>query len=200
MEGSEESGVGKMTKKREGDFLLDENTYVTGTGQIINNVHDEEDCKNGYCPIHNPSDHPMKKFPTNWRHDRGIMERMCPHGVGHPDPDDIRIQLGRDKGIHGCDGCCAGSYTAVQEATMERIKSRAVFMTRKEYEALPGPESVLTEEGQRKRVKDNDELDYDDPDLLIPIMECESVLQVDGEHDHITMRMTLVIIKEDSDG
>ena len=28
------------------------------------------------------------------------------HGVGHPDPDDIRVRNGEDGGVHGCDGCC----------------------------------------------------------------------------------------------
>jgi hypothetical protein len=82
--------------------------YKTGTGQIIS-VHDAENCK-GTCPIHNPSDHPMKDFPTHWRDDRQIMERICPHGVGHPDPDDFRIRNGEDRGVHGCDGCCTGDH------------------------------------------------------------------------------------------
>jgi hypothetical protein len=30
------------------------------------------------------------------------MERICPHGVGHPDPDDV---FATDT-VHGCDGCC----------------------------------------------------------------------------------------------
>jgi hypothetical protein len=43
------------------------------------------------------------------------MERICPHGVGHPDPDDLAYRIsiakkmGKDTkylGIHGCDGCC----------------------------------------------------------------------------------------------
>jgi hypothetical protein len=34
------------------------------------------------------------------------MERKCTHGVGHPDPDEIRIINGEDDGTHGCDGCC----------------------------------------------------------------------------------------------
>jgi hypothetical protein len=37
------------------------------------------------------------------------MERICPHGVGHPDPDDAayHIRIGQGyKTIHGCDGCC----------------------------------------------------------------------------------------------
>ena len=43
------------------------------------------------------------------------MERICKHGVGHPDPDDLAFKkriaekFGRDsydEGIHGCCGCC----------------------------------------------------------------------------------------------
>lgn len=34
------------------------------------------------------------------------MERICPHGVGHPDPDEIDLEVNA-KGIHGCDGCCS---------------------------------------------------------------------------------------------
>jgi len=41
----------------------------------------------------------------------GRIEWVCRHGVGHPDPDVVRL-LGRlyDKdvyGVHGCDGCCS---------------------------------------------------------------------------------------------
>ncbi len=88
--------------------------YTTGTGQKIK-VHDRSACAGEFCPIHNPSNHHMKNWPTHWRDDRRIMERICEHGIGHPDPDDIafkkRIALksGKkdyDQGIHGCDGCC----------------------------------------------------------------------------------------------
>lgn len=64
-------------------------------------VHPKTKCAGHHCCIHNPSDHHMKDWPQNWREDRGIMERICPHGIGHPDPDDPC----KDK-IHGCDGCC----------------------------------------------------------------------------------------------
>ncbi|KKK70059.1 hypothetical protein LCGC14_2927790 [marine sediment metagenome] len=73
--------------------------------------HDEKDCS-GYCPFHNPSDHIMVDFPLNLRDDLPVplMERICVHGVGHPDPDSlayIRDVLGKDGWeIHGCDGCC----------------------------------------------------------------------------------------------
>ncbi len=62
------------------------------------------------CPIHAPTDHHMVGWDMNWRNDRGIMERVCRHGIGHPDPDDRKIRLGEDRGIHGCDGCCNPSH------------------------------------------------------------------------------------------
>lgn len=76
--------------------------YTTGTGQKIY-VHEREPCTVGPCVIHCPSTHHMFSWPTHWRHDRGIMERICPHGVGHPDPD---CKYVASDSIHGCDGCC----------------------------------------------------------------------------------------------
>lgn len=77
-------------------------------------THPETACEGQTCSIHNPSDHSMKHFPQHWRNDRNLMERLCPHGVGHPDPDDLdykRRTRGDEfagyEGIHGCDGCCA---------------------------------------------------------------------------------------------
>ena len=184
-------------KKNKGDFFLDEDTYITGTRQIINKIHDKSVCEGGPCPIHNPSDHPMKKFPTNWRDDRRIMERICEHGVGHPDPDDIRIRLGDDKGIHGCDGCCRGSYPSEAEAAKKRITSRTVTMTRKEYDALPDKDFAMTEVGQQKRVNADGKFAVDD---LRPIMQVTAVEERDGM-PHITMGLYLVvIIKETDDG
>lgn len=74
---------------------------VTLVGGDKLRVHDKSKCAHTYCCIHNPSNHHMKNWTQNWRVDRGMMERICPHGIGHPDPDDIST----DK-IHGCDGCC----------------------------------------------------------------------------------------------
>jgi len=84
--------------------------YVDSTGLVIY-VHKEEDCKGTYCCIHNPSPHHMREWPTLWRWDRNLMERVCKHGVGHPDPDHIdRLPKGKRhiESIHGCDGCCSG--------------------------------------------------------------------------------------------
>ena len=74
-------------------------------GQTLVNVHDSDKCAGEFCTIHNPSDHHMKYWSQNWRPDRGIMERMCEHGVGHPDPDDPAMKFSYER-IHGCDLCC----------------------------------------------------------------------------------------------
>jgi len=82
---------------------------------ILRGVHNSESCIGDVCTMHKMSNHPMRTFPQHWRSDRRLMERICPHGIGHPDPDDIKIVNGWEDGknyelIHGCDGCCEGSY------------------------------------------------------------------------------------------
>lgn len=76
-------------------------SYTTGTGQTIYNVHPMDDCIGRPCVMHAPSNHHMREWKTHWRADRHLMERLCPHGIGHPDPDDIS-----EDRVHGCDGCC----------------------------------------------------------------------------------------------
>lgn len=82
---------------------------------LVLQTHGPSRCSGEHCCIHNPSDHPLREAPLNWRADRGLMERVCEHGVGHPDPDDLehkrRVMKPREYRahafpIHGCDGCC----------------------------------------------------------------------------------------------
>lgn len=72
-------------------------------------THSATGCLGQPCTIHNRTEHSMRAFPQHWRDDRGIMERICPHGVGHPDPDDYRVRLSPYEGVHGCcqDRCCS---------------------------------------------------------------------------------------------
>jgi hypothetical protein len=74
------------------------------------NTHDEsERCQARGCVIHSPSLHHMRYWPLHWRGDRGIFERICPHGVGHPDPDQFGYWRELNQmwqAIHGC--CCFG--------------------------------------------------------------------------------------------
>lgn len=78
-------------------------------GGVILKTHGPLTCDGQPCPIHNQSTHHMVTWPLNWRWDRQIMERICSHGIGHPDPDDYRIRNGLDVAVHGCDGCCRAS-------------------------------------------------------------------------------------------
>ena len=82
-------------------------------------THGPGECSGEFCVIHNPSGHPLRDAPLNWRADKGVMERICPHGIGHDDPDDVahRKRIGvTHAGVHGCDGCCTNT-THPQEAT-----------------------------------------------------------------------------------
>lgn len=75
----------------------------------------------------------MVKWPINIRYDRNcLVERVCKHGVGHPDPDSVAYleEKGIDDGVHGCDGCCLGKneptiQTLVVDANKLRLKEEA---------------------------------------------------------------------------
>lgn len=98
-------------------FTVEDNTYISGTGQRLRNIHPETDsCTARGCTVHAPSDHAMRDFPTHFRADRGLMERICECSVGHPDPDHlafVREFYGEDaaktESVHGCCGCCSVS-------------------------------------------------------------------------------------------
>jgi hypothetical protein len=81
-------------------------TFEDDFGTKLRNVHQPSKCEGHACVIHHPSDHSMRKFPLLWRIDKRVFERICPHGIGHPDPDDIEFQDQPWLTIHGCDGCC----------------------------------------------------------------------------------------------
>ena len=75
--------------------------------------HNPSVCAGEACTLHNPSDHHMAAWPLVLR-ESGLMERKCPHGVGHPDPDSVAWAEANGPEacraswrIHGCDGCCA---------------------------------------------------------------------------------------------
>lgn len=50
-----------------------------------------------------------KEKPTAWTkiiRETGLVEYVCEHGVGHPDPESAK-KMGEGWGVHGCDGCCS---------------------------------------------------------------------------------------------
>lgn len=75
----------------------------------FSNTHPRGDtCEQG-CVIHNRTAHHMQHWPLHWRGDRKIFERICTHGVGHPDPDQGPYWASADQDwqwVHGCCGCC----------------------------------------------------------------------------------------------
>lgn len=92
------------------------NVQLEHSEVVLTKVHEATDCIGPVCSLHNRSDHPMRNFPQHWRSDRFMMERICPHGIGHPDPDDPKISMAPQgeknyELMHGCDGCCDGSYS-----------------------------------------------------------------------------------------
>jgi len=124
------------------DTLLEEEDRPHDIVRMIDGswllVHLDVDCLAQYCVIHNPSEHPLKGSPLNWRGDRMLMERICHHGVGHPDPDDMRfkrvqffIRHGRQatdddvwaEGVHGCCGCCIPEEEIVPEDDLQPLLS-----------------------------------------------------------------------------
>lgn len=110
-------------------------------------IHSKSACT-GYCPFHNPSDHPLKDAEIHIRSDKDMLvERICEHGIGHDDPDSVAYFHSKGKmwaGVHGCDGCCT---TASKDSELEsliidyRIKCDMAlserddgFYTQQEYE------------------------------------------------------------------
>jgi hypothetical protein len=92
--------------------LIKTDTYHATGGEVWSKVHSESSCRGRHCVIHNPSDHNMRDWPMHLR-ETGLVERICEHGVGHPDPDsrayfDEYGPIGSRGawGVHGCDGCC----------------------------------------------------------------------------------------------
>lgn len=75
---------------------------LENSNEVLTAYHHAGMCEGCPCTLHNRTNHHMRAWPQHWRGDRGMMERICPHGVGHPDPDDITADT-----VHGCDGCCA---------------------------------------------------------------------------------------------
>lgn len=122
-------------------------------GMIFQNMHEWWDCQGmdydpptyRTCIIHRPTTHHMRTWPLLWRDDRtpGLFERLCPHGTGHPDPDqfDYWRESGKmNESIHGCDGCCRPPLLNLEESSRSRSGSTATTVGRNEsfsWEAVP---------------------------------------------------------------
>jgi hypothetical protein len=77
-----------------------------GTADLLF-VHKETQCKTRDreiigCCIHAPSDHPLNKAVLAWVPEAKQMIRVCDHGEGHTDPDDLafRASIRMQGGTH----------------------------------------------------------------------------------------------------
>jgi len=78
-------------------------THQLESGQTLRTHHADE-CVGQWCAIHRPMPGPWSSWPRYWRGDRRILERLCPHGVGHPAAEMAETSPSWEL-IHGCDGC-----------------------------------------------------------------------------------------------
>lgn len=67
-------------------------------GYRIYNVHAPDDCVGPSCPVHLPSEHPMREWPQVFI--VGRMYRQCPHRKRYIDPDDPAYFV-----THACSVC-----------------------------------------------------------------------------------------------
>lgn len=93
------------------DFELAAGDLVAVANGILRGVHRPSACSGQPwgCWIHHPFPHRLDHAPVRWREDNETAERVCDHGIGHPDPQDAAYWWNahnRDVTVHGCDGCC----------------------------------------------------------------------------------------------
>lgn len=93
--------------------------YELEDGTILRNVHHPIRCAGTTCSIHRPSQHSMSAYPRTWQY--GVVCRICPHGVVHPDPDAMawraRVSDGPVWGVHECcTAVCCGTTECAQAA------------------------------------------------------------------------------------
>lgn len=78
--------------------------WIDDSGQKLYGVHEEGTCRSEFCPIHNPSNHPLCLMPQIWDSESRSMTRVCTHRITHVDMDD---EISRRRGcVDKCDGCC----------------------------------------------------------------------------------------------
>lgn len=113
--------------------------HILESGQVLQ-THPRGVCMGTWCCIHAPMPGPWESWPRWWREDRGIMERTCPHGVGHPVAEmyEPAIAMGHEGMlVHGCYCGCPCSPVdlpswAVKEGLLESTPVNPNFLLLRE--------------------------------------------------------------------
>lgn len=107
----------------------DNSLHITGRGQRLTRTHPPNSgCEEHGCVIHNPTLEAQMIGETFWSLAHGRMERICEHGVHHPDPDAVawRLRKGLFPNVdHDCDGCCDPERLAQQ--ARQRVANMKAF-------------------------------------------------------------------------
>lgn len=77
------------------------------SGQLLNH-HRADQCHSQWCALHNPKPGPWSAWPRWWVGALERLDRICPHGVGHPvveSADWLRAHGKAHLLVHDCDGC-----------------------------------------------------------------------------------------------
>ena len=116
--------------------VVGDSEYSNPQPDVYLKTHAPSVCAGQNCCIHNPSDHPMRNWALVHRTDDSVIvempddwstrtvgartpprlrymvisERVCEHGIGHPDPDSLAWLYTQVPSYpwedHPCDGCC----------------------------------------------------------------------------------------------
>lgn len=80
---------------------------IMPNGQVLVDIHSINLCASYACSIHHPSQHLMVGMLQVYDFDKKLMQRVCNHGVKHPDPDDRALHLRSKDGFDLSHTCCS---------------------------------------------------------------------------------------------
>lgn len=86
---------------------------LTGSRQVLVNVHQQGQCVGFWCTIHRPMPGPWENWPMRFVGNL-VMVRICPHEVAHPAVEDVINFLTYPD--HDCDGCECGYEVYLKRA------------------------------------------------------------------------------------
>ncbi len=73
---------------QDGYFILEQVDPSSGKPRVLAGTHTKTDaCRESGCPLHCPSDHPLKDAAQGWNETSMMITRKCKCGKWHPDHD-----------------------------------------------------------------------------------------------------------------